>query len=114
MMGKRPTINAGLAQLIRDYRAAVAEAVDLLVRSGIPRPSSNYEWVGTVVPQSGKFVGEIGYFSHGFGCSVDLPSGSVDFDFGEHGEIDLFDFGRLNYFAKGRLSHYGFSSERAL
>ena len=43
-----------------------------------------------------------------------MPSGAVDFDFGEQGEIDGFDSWRLAGFAGTRLSEYGFANEAAL
>jgi hypothetical protein len=103
-----------LSKIIRDYQSAVREAVDLMTRSGVPRPASNMDWVGTDVRQIGELAGGVRYFKHGYGCAVQLPSGSVDFDFGEHGEIDGFDLGRLSYYARGRLSAYGLASEEEL
>ena len=50
-------------------------------------------------------------FKHGYGCAVQLPGGSVDFDFGEHGQTDGFDTWCLSSFADERLTEYGFASE---
>ena len=46
--------------------------------------------------------------------SMATAARSVDFDFGEHGEIDGFDAWRLVGFAGSRLSEYGFPSEASL
>jgi hypothetical protein len=107
-------MHTNLASLISDYQAGVRAAVALMQESGIPIPGSNTEWAGTDIPQRGELKGGIPYFKHGYGCRVKLPSGAVDFDFGEHGEIDGFDAWRLVSFAGTKLSDYGFSSEDAL
>ena len=103
-----------LARLISDYQAAVRVAVQLMQESGIPMPASNTDWVGTDIPHRGKLSGDIQYFKHGYGCAVQLPGGSVDFDFGENGQIDGFDAWRLAGFAGSRLREYGFANEAAL
>lgn len=45
---------------------------------------------------------------------IKLPTGAVDFDFGEHGEIDGFDAWRLIGFAGSKLFEYGFASDASL
>ncbi|WP_426180941.1 DUF6896 domain-containing protein [Pseudomonas sp. TWRC1-2] len=95
-------MNNQLAILISDYQASVGVAVAMMQRSGIPLPTTNVDWVG------------IRYFKHGYGCAVSLPTGTVDFDFGAHGEIDGFDVWRLADFAGDKLSAYGFADEDAL
>lgn len=107
-------MNQGLADLIRDYQAAVEKAVELLEHSGIPRPATPTDWLGYDIPQRGVLVGGVNYFKHGFGCAVYLPSGSVDFDFGAEGQIDGFDLWRLTNFAGKRLKNYGFPSEQSI
>lgn len=77
----------------------------------MPRPATNTEWVGLNIAHIGKLEGGISYRKHGYGCEVALPSGNVDFDFGENGEIDGFDTWRLISFAGERLNAYGFSNE---
>jgi hypothetical protein len=103
-----------LAKIIADYQAAVRRAVDLFAESNIPRPSSTMEWVSNGIPQIGELKGGIPYFKHGYGCQVDLPTGSVDFDFGAEGQIHGFDLWRLSRFTDDRLAHYGFKSEKDL
>jgi hypothetical protein len=107
-------MDSRLANLICDYQASVRAAVDAMQRSGIPLPATNTGWAANGIPQRGKFEGDISYFKHGYGCAVGLPAGTVDFDFGEHGETGGFDPWRLAGFAGRKLSEYGFSSERAL
>lgn len=107
-------MNNQLAILIRDYQASVGAAMDMMQRSGIPRPSTNSDWVGTDIPQHGELEGGVRYFKHGYGCAVSLPTGTVDFDFGAHGEIGGFDVWRLASFAGDKLSEYGFADEDAL
>ncbi|ROM79037.1 hypothetical protein BK654_06595 [Pseudomonas brassicacearum] len=103
-----------LAILISDYQASVGAAVDMMLRSGIPRPLTNTDWVGADIPQHGELEGGVRYFKHGYGCAVRLPTGTVDFDFGAHGEIGGFDAWRLASFAGDKLSEYGFADEDAL
>ena len=103
-----------LVLLISDYQASVAAAVDLMQRSDIPRPATNVDWVVSDIPQRGELEGAVRYFKHGYGCAVHLPTGTVDFDFGPHGEIHGFDAWRLAGFASDKLSDYGFADEDAL
>ncbi|MCY4747319.1 hypothetical protein NYO99_20270 [Pelomonas sp. UHG3] len=103
-----------LAILIDDYTASVSFAVGLLEQGGIGRPNSNTEWACNGIPQTGVLPGGVKYFKHGYGCAVHLKSGTVDFDFGENGQIDGFDVWRLSGFAEGKLGQYGFQSEKEL
>ncbi len=107
-------MNNQLAMLISDYQASAAAAVDMMQRSGIPRPPTNTDWVVTDIPQRGELEGGVRYFKHGYGCAVSLPTGTVDFDFGDRGEIDGFDAWRLASFAGDKLSDYGFADEDAI
>jgi hypothetical protein len=104
-----------LRPLIDDYKLTVARAVAALEATGIPRPASTTEWVGYDVPGRGQLKGGGEYFIHGFGCAVRLPDTSVDFDFGDDGQIDGFDWYRLASFAGSRLStQYGIRDETEL
>jgi len=107
-------MNNQLTRLISDYQASVRAAVELMQQSGIPRPSTCTDWVDADIPEHGELKGGIRYFKHGFGCAVHLLTGAVDFDFGDHGEIDGFNVGRLAGFANSRLPEYGFATEDAL
>lgn len=102
-----------LFTLIRDYQHAVRVAVTLLEASGIARPTSSTAWVEADIPQIGELSGGVPYFKHGFGCAVQVPSGKVDFDFGDHGQIDGFTSGRLLGFVDGQVKKYGFASVHA-
>ena len=104
-----------LRPLIADYKSTVARAVAALEATGIPRPASTIEWVGYDVPGRGQLVGGGEYFIHGFGCAVRLPDTSVDFDFGDDGQIDGFDWSRLSSFAGSNLSkRYGIRDQMEL
>ncbi len=48
-------MNNQLAILIRDYQACVAAAVDMMQRSGIPRPMTNTDWVFNDIPHVGNW-----------------------------------------------------------
>lgn len=52
------------------------------------------------IPFRGQLEGGISYFKHGIGCAVGLATGTVDFDFGDDGEIDGVDLDRLTGFAR--------------
>ncbi len=107
-------MNTQLANLIADYLSSVRVAVDLMQRSGIPRPATNTDWAMADIAQTGELDGGIRYFKHGYGCAVHLPTGHVNFDFGMQGEIDGFDSWRLSGFAGSELAKYGFTDEDAL
>ncbi|CAE6708321.1 hypothetical protein PQQ59_18470 [Paraburkholderia aspalathi] len=107
-------MNKQLAELIRDYQAKVHEALVLMQRSGIRMPNSNLRWIEFDIPPQGLLDGDIAYVKHGTGCTVYLPDGEVDFDFGNLGEINGFDLWRLSLFASEKLSTYGFESQDAL
>lgn len=102
-------MNTQLFRLITKYQHAVHEAVILLSRSGIKMPLSCDNWLNTDIPAHGELLGGIRYFKHGYGCKVNLPSGTVDFDFGRSGEICGFDPWRLFNFAGSSLSEYQFA-----
>nr|WP_201443468.1 hypothetical protein [Pirellula staleyi] len=96
--------------MIHDYQDAVRYAVESLEAIGIPRPQSTIDWVAYDVPQMGQLANGGQYFIHGFGCAVKTPEFSVDFDFGEHGQIDGLDFYRMERFARHVLqTKYGFA-----
>ena len=100
---------------IDDYKSTVARAVAALEATGIPRPASTTEWVGYDVPGRGQLNGGGEYFIHGYGCAVRLPGATVDFDFGDDGQIDSFDWYRLSSFAGSQLStRYGIQDEDEL
>ncbi|QVX37953.1 hypothetical protein J4H89_13310 [Ralstonia solanacearum] len=107
-------MNKQLARLISEYQTSVHAALILMQRSGISMPFSRAAWVETDIPQHGELAGRIPYFKHGYGCAVSLPSGEVDFDFGEQGEFGGFDVWRLARFAGKKLAEYGFDSNEAL
>lgn len=104
-------MNKYLFNLIREYQVKVHEALVLMHRSGIRMPSSRVEWIATSTPQKNLLDGDITYIKHGAGCTVYLSDGEVDFDFGNHGEINGFDLWRLSLFAGEKLSTYGFDSQ---
>ncbi len=104
-----------LRPLIDDYKLTVARAVAALEATGISRPATTTEWVGYDVPGRGELTGGGEYFIHGFGCAVRLPDTSVDFDFGDDGQIDGFDWDRLSRFAGSQLAkRYGIRDENEL
>ena len=75
----------GFARLIADFQKNVIAAVQLLYRSGIPLPSSSYNWIETDIPFHGKLDGGGEYYKHGAGWAVSVEIGSIDFDFGDEG-----------------------------
>jgi hypothetical protein len=108
-------MDSRLMKLILDYQDAVRKAVALLEATGIPRPKSTVDWIGYDVPYTGELATGGKYFIHGFGCAVKAPDTCVDFDFGEHGEIDGIDFHRMaNFASKDLQTKYGFCDLREL
>ena len=107
-------MNNRLAKLIFDYQTSVRTALNLMQQSGIPLPLTSVDWIKTDIPPHGELEGGISYFKHGYGCAVSLPTGKIDFDFGDKGEIDGFDLWRLLNFAGFRLAEYGFDTKDAL
>jgi hypothetical protein len=98
-----------LALLIEDYQETVVKAITVLERAGIRRPPSNTQWAGISLP-NGDLLPGYRIFKHGFGCSVKGPGLAVDFDFGNAGQIDGFDIGRLQAFATRRPDLFGVAS----
>jgi hypothetical protein len=107
-------MNHALGRLISDYQKSVRVAVELMKLSGISLPTTSIDWAANGISKRGELDGGIPYFKHGYGCEVKLPSGAIDFDFGEHGETHGFDAWRLIDFAGSRLPQYGFSKEASL
>lgn len=108
-------IDTRLIRLIHDYQDAVRCAVESLEATGIQRPKSWTDWVGYDVPGTGELATGGKYFIHGFGCAVKTLEFCVDFEFGEHGEIDGIDFHRMENFARNHLqTEYGFADSTEL
>lgn len=103
-----------LARLIAGFQESVLTAVVLMHRSGLPLPYSSLAWLQADVPSSGVLEGGVHYCKHSGGCEVDLDTGTIDFDFGENGEVNGLDKWRLAKFAKKRLDDYGFESTKEL
>lgn len=102
-----------LHRLISGYQAAVARRfTQLRTELGIESSQSNVEWACNGLKQTGQLSDGAKYFKHGYGCAVSGNSDTVDFDFGEAGEIDGFDSWRLWGFAKASTNDYGFASEK--
>ena len=102
--------------LLRDvtevYISTVQFAVSLMRQHGFPAVQYPGEWIDYIrannIPQSDMLENEppIKYFLHGIGCSLNLPSGSIDWDFGYQNRLDGFDAGRLWYFANDRREQF--------
>ena len=90
-------------------------AIDSLASMGVPKPTSNNEWAfyrlsDELVIPTGTWIQK-----HGYGCRFKNERVYVDFDFGERGEINGFDCGRLTDFCRDNLkSKYGFDSQKDL
>lgn len=100
-----------LTNLIDDYLEAVRAALTLMQLSGITLPKTSSEWIRADWSNVPSLRGDITYVKHGAGCLVDLPKGSVDFDFGKSGEICGFDVWRLVRFANKGWETYNFTSK---
>ena len=101
-------MNENLYRLIVNFQDSVQVALKLMHRSGIQMPSSSYGWIKSDMPILGELEGGVKYYKHGAGCRVELNSGTVDFDFGEQGEVGGFNSWWLANFAGKNLKAYGF------
>ena len=89
-----------LRSLIDQYQFAVATGINKLSSQlDLELPISNRDWAFLDIPQKQDF-GTWHYYKHGYGCAVWMNGLYVDFDFGDDGQIDGFDLGRLMSFAK--------------
>lgn len=101
-------MNENLYRLIVDFQDNVRLALKLMYRSGIKMPSSRSGWIEYNIHSTGELDDGVRYYKHGAGCRVELNSGSVDFDFGEQGEVGGFNSWWLSCFAGKNLKAYGF------
>lgn len=100
-----------LRKLIDSYIDAVAGCVAQLVIAGARLPSKDYEWPPGDFEPSGTLPDGRTYRCHGVGCEIKSTKGlTVDFDFGENGEIDGFSISRLLIFVGDKPNQYGFAS----
>ncbi len=99
-----------LQGLIREYLAAVAEAVAIL-RGEMGR-TDLLPAVGSMqIPRRGPLHSGGIYEFHGVGCRVSRSEASVDFDFGPNGRTDGFDAWRLSSYARETGKYPEFHSE---
>lgn len=98
-----------LRHLIDSYIAAVAECVEQLVVASAKLPAKDYEWPPENFAPSGRLPDGRTYWCHGVGCAVKSTEGqTVDFDFGENGEISGFSISRLLTFVGDKPKKFGF------
>lgn len=107
-------MDKNLEKLITEFQSRVRDAVALMYRSGMKMPHTLFAWLRADIPGTGILDGGIKYFKHGAGCEVRLETGSIDFDFGDSGEIDGFDLWRLKNFTRDQLPCFGFDSEEEI
>jgi hypothetical protein len=107
-------MDSRLLALVCEYQSAVAAAIELMVRSGIPLPLSKFDWATNGIPTSGFLEGGITYRKHGYGCEVLLHGACVDFDFGGSGEYEGLDLWRIESFSRDRLGKFGILSAEEL
>lgn len=95
----RTVMNATLDSLIEEFRAAQDIGVSTLVNAlGIPRPSSDLDWLHYCCQNGLHSIDElhgVGIYAHGYGVELKIGSLTIDFDWGENGEPDGFDAWRL-------------------
>ena len=93
-------MHSELQSLISDFVATVARRFAQLQREvGVATPKSSTAWATNGLKRGTLSDGAV-YSKHGVGCLIEAPAGGVDFDFGDHGEIDGFDAWRLVQFAE--------------
>jgi hypothetical protein len=96
-----------LLELVDAYLSDVQRAIVALRAGGIEPPSSQTAWATAAIPHVGPLTEEASYTKHGFGCTVTLSDGEVDFDFGAGGETNRFDGWRLYRYASARAERFG-------
>jgi hypothetical protein len=104
-----------LQRLVSDYQTVVSRRfTQLRTELGFAAPESNVAWACNRIEQRGRLSDGAQYFKHGYGCAIKGATDSVDFDFGDNGEIDGFDASRLWGFAVASKKDYGFASEKEI
>ena len=102
-------------RLIEDYIATVAKRFTQLKREiGVETPDSNLDWAANGMKKKGTLSDGASYFKHGYGCLIESADESVDFDFGDRGEIDGFDACRLAEFVESAPRRFSVSEERKM
>jgi hypothetical protein len=93
-------MHSDFLSLITDFSATVARRFAQLQReAGVVVPASRIAWATNGLKKGTLSDGAI-FSKHGVGCLIEAEEGGVDFDFGDHGEIDGFDAWRLLQFAE--------------
>ena len=102
-----------LLRLVRGYHDAIAEAVDVLGKAGIPWPVFEGAWPHCCNVGDGKLPGGGEYWRHGVsGCAVELHGRVLDFNLGPKGQVYGFDPHNLWEFAAQEPGSFGFSDEQ--
>ena len=103
-----------LQKLVADFVATVAQRFAQLQReAGVVAPTSSTAWATNGLKKGTLSDGAI-YSKHGVGCLIEAPERGVDFDFGDHGEIDGFDAWRLLQFAEISNGRHAFGEEKKI
>jgi len=98
--------------LISGFLATVARRFAQLQReAGVAVPASSTAWATNGLKKGTLSDGAV-YSKHGVGCLIEAPEGGVDFDFGDHGEIDGFDAWRLLQFAEFSNGQHAFTDKK--
>ena len=101
-----------LQRLVSDYQTVVSRRfTQLRTELGFAAPESDVAWACNDLEQKGRLSDGAQYFKHGYGCAIKGATDSVDFDFGENGEIDGFAASSLWEFAVASKKDYGFASQ---
>jgi len=103
-----------LQSLITDFVATVVRRFAQLQREvGVVAPTSSTAWATNGLKKGTLSDGAI-YSKHGVGCLIEAPEGGVDFDFGDHGEIDGFDAWRLLQFAESSNGRHAATDKKKI
>lgn len=104
---EKPAMDDAAMDLIRDYLAAVADAV-ARVQQHIGADMMRQGPGGGRFPRFGVLPDGSEYQFHGFGCGVSDGDLYVDFDFAPDGRYDVFDAWRVWKFAEQQPARYAF------
>ena len=100
-----------LEDMIERFRFAQDNAAKLLFQEiALPIPASNRDWVTYSIESGLTSKRQLSGFPirvHGFGIEISLAEYTIDFDFGDAGELDGFDAWRLwNFYEENQIPQF--------
>jgi len=108
-------MNAALRILIEDFVTTTAKRFAQLQRElAVSAPTSRIDWATNAMKKKGTLSDGATFSKHGAGVRIVGKSDTIDFDFGDRGEIDGFDAWRLSEFVRGSPTKHSLSTPREI